>query len=901
MANPFAAHVSVVRRRGAVWCALFVALALLLLTVAVRSAHAAGLIYVTTTAQEINDNAECSLQEAIYSANLDAAKAPDPANLGDPNAFITTGCAAGSGADVIVLPEKATFVMTGPAGDVNSYTGATATPMVTSTIVIEAVGSKIQHGGGPVPYRAFAVGSGGDLTIHEAHIKGFEVHGGNGADGGGGGLGAGGAIYVQAGALSVGWSTFEQNGALGGDGSGGNFGGGGGGGGLGGNGGAGPSGGGGGGGSRGDGADGEDAGCGIICPGGSRGGGGGGTYADGVTHSGGYRCGGDGSHTIVSVFIPDARDGESGDCAGGGGGGGQEAVAIGVVGGIFGGDGGWGNYGGGGGGGAYQLESGSGGHGGFGGGGGGGNTSGSNFSGFGPSGGDAGFAGGGGAGAGGYLTGGPGAGGTFGGVGSEHAGGGGGGLGGAIFGDQATITIRNSTFYNNYANRGHSGGTGANDGRGAGGAIFLVAGSLFVNSSTFSNNQTGEFTAGVGGLGGGGIVVYKPTTGESTSLTLRNTILAGNGQHECYLRNGATAPGSSNNLIVDSTPNTHGDAPCPGVTQTGDPQLGPLQLNFPGRTPTMAIALTSPAVDAADAATAEPDDQRGIARPQGGGFDIGAFEAGATDGTAPSASPTQSPAANADGWNNSDVTVSWHWADEIGGSGIDNANCTTSTTSSDQGAAIGLNATCKDVAGNTGSASYTVKVDKTAPTVTCSAAPTYVLGGSHTVDVSATVTDGLSGPAASPVTADVTATDVSTPGVKSKSLTGFDIAGNQTTVGCTYVVGFNFLGFLEPIPQASYKRGSTIPVKFRLGDATGTTIPDADAQALLAPVCRVKVTLDGTDKGCATYDPISDTFKFDLKTPKSLVPGNHTVGIRVSAPDGTGVVNTNSTAVAIRR
>lgn len=61
----------------------------------------------------------------------------------------------------------------------------------------------------------------------------------------------------------------------------------------------------------------------------------------------------------------------------------------------------------------------------------------------------------------------------------------GGDLGG---GDQATIVVRNSTSFNNYANRGHSGGAGANDGRGAGGAIFLVAWSLFVNSSTFSNN-----------------------------------------------------------------------------------------------------------------------------------------------------------------------------------------------------------------------------------------------------------------------------------------------------------------------------------------------------------------------------------------------------------------------------
>ena len=385
---------------------LLALVAVLALTVSTTAARAAATIAVTTTAPGVNDDGECSLQEAIYAANLDASQAPDPANLGDPDAFIATACAAGSGDDVIVLPSKGLFTMSGPVADVHNYVGATATPMVTSTITIEAVGSRIQHGGGAVPYRAFAVGKGGDLTIHEIHIKGFEVHGGNGADGGGGGMGAGGAIYVQEGSLAVGWSTFEQNGALGGDGSNGNInGGGGGGGGLGGNGGAGPGGGGGGGGSRGDGASGQEFGCGIICPGGAAGGGGGGTYADASGHSRGYDCGGNGSFYIFAAFIPGARDGDDAGCAGGGGGGGQEAFTVGVVGGFYGGDGGWGNYGGGGGGGAYLLLSGDGGSGGFGGGGGAATTAGSNFPPFtGPNGGDGGFGGGGGGGAGTYLS-----------------------------------------------------------------------------------------------------------------------------------------------------------------------------------------------------------------------------------------------------------------------------------------------------------------------------------------------------------------------------------------------------------------------------------------------------------------------------------------------------------------
>jgi hypothetical protein len=149
--------------------------------------------------------------------------------------------------------------------------------------------------------------------------------------------------------------------------------------------------------------------------------------------------------------------------------------------------------------------------------------------------------------------------------------------------------------------------------------------------------------------------------------------------------------------------------------------------------------------------------------------------------------------------------------------------------------------------------------------------------------------------------ADVTAADVSTSGVKSKNLTGFDNADNLTTVSCTYLVSYNFLGLLQPIPQPRYARGSTIPVRFRLGDASGAPISDADAQSLLSPVCLVKVTLDGTDMGCATYDPASNTFQFDLKTPKSLSPGSHTIGIRISAADGSGVVNSDAKTVLIKR
>ena len=423
------------------------------------------------------------------------------------------------------------------------------------------------------------------------------------------------------------------------------------------------------------------------------------------------------------------------------------------------------------------------------------------------------------------------------------------------------------------------------------GTIFTVAGSLTVVNSTVAGNQsTGD---------GAGVTVYKPTTGEPTSFRLANTIIAGNaGRDECFVLNGVAASGSSNLITAhDADART----PCPAVAATGDPQLGSLQLNAPGRTPTMSIAATSPAVDAGDATAAPLDDQRGVSRPQGAGPDIGAFEfdgdAAPADTTAPAAAPTQSPAANGAGWNDADVTVTWNWADEAGGSGLDTSNCQATSTSSGEAAGLVLSATCADLAGNVGNATWTVNVDKTAPTLTCATAPVYTLGGDHTVDVTATVADAPSGPVAESVSADVTADDVSSVGAKSKTLTGADLAGNEASIDCAYIVAYRFLGFLDPLPQTTIKRGATMPVRFRVGDANGTPLDDAQAAAL-ADTCLAAVTLDAAVKGCATYDPDSNTFQFDLKLPKSLTPGSHAVGVRVSAA-GT-VVNDETVTIVVK-
>jgi hypothetical protein len=621
------------RKQRLGWPVWLSAAAALVIAVFVEFPANAATIHVNTTQQGVT-NGQCSLQEAIYASEFKASSAIDAT---DPDHTYTTGCEAGTGDDTIELPSGATFSFDHFwDGDAHNITGPTATPVIFSHLIIEGNGAKlVWTGAGNSRLFAiahlsdpdFATGTGA-LTLRNVYVKGFHVKGGDGGlMGGGGGLGAGGAIYVIDGMLTVEGCTFDGNGAVGGNGA--SCGGngdcnngalaGGGGGGLSGNGGNGGIGsGGGGGGSRGDGGQGGNSVSNDIAAGGGGGGGTVFTGADGTAFSGGgdggaggYRCGGSGGGA--------GNDGDDASCPGaGGGGGGGEVNHFG--------NGGQGAYGGGGAGGV-----GDGGHGGFGGGGGGGRAG---F--FSVSGGDGGFGGGGG----GVqpldnFDADSGAGGKFGGRANETNGGGGGALGGAIFNHNGTVIVRNSTFTNNYVTRGNGGGGGfsgaADNGADAGGAIFSLDNTLEITDSTFSNNQaTGSGGAiaaysdegDAGGPGGGGAPV---------NFIVRDTIIANNGASECFFTGGAMFTQGAGNLIMmngsgsDVLIGTFN--PCPGVVSTSDPELQPLQVNSPGLTPTLAILVSSPAHDAADAATSLSTDQRGVSRPQGAGFDIGAYEA----------------------------------------------------------------------------------------------------------------------------------------------------------------------------------------------------------------------------------------------------------------------------------
>ena len=115
------------------------------------------------------------------------------------------------------------------------------------------------------------------------------------------------------------------------------------------------------------------------------------------------------------------------------------------------------------------------------------------------------------------------------------------------------------------------------------------------------------------------------------------------------------------------------------------------------------------------------------------------------DATAPViTSATRAPAANSFGWNNGDVTGVFSATDAM--SGIDAPNATK--VLSTEGAAQVIEYTFFDRAGNSRVAQVTgVSIDKTAPTVSSSAAPAPNAAGWNNGNVIATfsATDGLSG------------------------------------------------------------------------------------------------------------------------------------------------------------
>ena len=159
---------------------------------------------------------------------------------------------------------------------------------------------------------------------------------------------------------------------------------------------------------------------------------------------------------------------------------------------------------------------------------------------------------------------------------------------------------------------------------------------------------------------------------------------------------------------------------------------------------------------------------------------------------------------------------------------------------------------------------------------------------------------------------------VTTEGTHTFTVTATDQLGKSSSASVTYAVGKSpFGGFQQPInvtgAMSIFKKGSTIPVKFRLLERDGTPIADSTASALAAGCGAVlshqklssalpsgsteeSVSSPADVGGCFRYDPADDQFHYNLKTKPLAAPS--TYQLTVSFP--TGFTASQSVKVGLR-
>ena len=194
------------------------------------------------------------------------------------------------------------------------------------------------------------------------------------------------------------------------------------------------------------------------------------------------------------------------------------------------------------------------------------------------------------------------------------------GLGAGIYNDQSGNLQVSATTLDHNASRGG----GGLDNRGI---AQLINTTITANSAAGTNALPGGGLRNSGGMrlvhctiagntataGGGGIY-------NESDLIMMNTLVADNPSNNCFMQAGLISQGGN----LDSG-TTCGLFIRQDDIFNSDPMLAPLENNG-GPTPTMALAQTSPAVDAGLVTTSVTTDQRGLSRPRRKSFDIGAFE-----------------------------------------------------------------------------------------------------------------------------------------------------------------------------------------------------------------------------------------------------------------------------------
>jgi hypothetical protein len=238
------------------------------------------------------------------------------------------------------------------------------------------------------------------------------------------------------------------------------------------------------------------------------------------------------------------------------------------------------------------------------------------------------------------------------------------------------------------------------------------------------------------------------------------------------------------------------------------------------------------------------------------------------DKTAPVVTASAAPPANAAGWNNTDVVVTYTCADSLSGVAL----CPSGSTVSSEGAAqVITSGPAADVAGNSSpSAIITLSIDKTPPTITATATPAPNAAGWNNGDVTVkfTCADALSGVASCPSVTVVTGEGANLP-IAGQAI---DNAGNTAVTNSTVNI--------DRTPPTVILTTPDQVSRLHTGQIT------VQAQDNIS-VSQVVISVNGTPVGSFANPP----YQAALAVPASANPGD-TLTITAVAIDEAGNVGT---------
>jgi uncharacterized repeat protein (TIGR01451 family) len=209
--------------------------------------------------------------------------------------------------------------------------------------------------------------------------------------------------------------------------------------------------------------------------------------------------------------------------------------------------------------------------------------------------------------------------------GSADAGGATGQLGGGLYNAGSDLTLLANAVHNNRANQ-------------AGGGLYSAAGNLLLQNNTLYRNRAGEDGGGLNVANGSASLenntfnanqaTYGGGIYNAASMALTNTILVDNiilsesGGSGGAIYNSAAITLAYNNIVFNSAPEFIG-MPDP-IGTNGNVAVDPYFVD--ANSDDYHLLLASPMIDAGTPAVATREDFEGDARPQAGGYDIGADE-----------------------------------------------------------------------------------------------------------------------------------------------------------------------------------------------------------------------------------------------------------------------------------